>query len=119
MAQTDGATDGARSAVKLLLEHDVSEDLAYLLPIELTQRHPHHGLIVIIKRKNAQPSWRHSFACLTAQEKGCKEMSTSPEDRPHLRQCQEEEFTDDAYQTPARLCDSATSARSSVSDVLH
>jgi hypothetical protein len=51
MAQTDGATIGARSAVKFLLEHDVPEDLAYLLPIELTERHPHHGLIVIIRRR--------------------------------------------------------------------
>jgi hypothetical protein len=44
MAQTDGATIGARPAVKFLLDHDVPEDLAYLLPIELTERHPHHGL---------------------------------------------------------------------------
>jgi hypothetical protein len=37
MTQTDGATDGSRSAVKLLLG-------------ELTERHPEDGMIVIIRR---------------------------------------------------------------------
>jgi hypothetical protein len=31
VALTGGATDGARSAVKFLLDHDVPEDLTYLL----------------------------------------------------------------------------------------